>query len=253
MTAPVRGADRAIMVFEAFEEMKREASLREVAEYCGLPVSSCHAIVQTLLQRGYLYTVGKRKELYPSRRLFSLGQTLVANDPFIAHFSEQFAALRDETEETVTVAKRQGDLLLYLYTLESPHPIRYAGQPGQFRPLHSTAGGKALLSVLTPEELDNWLDSNDLEVRTPNTIIDRDRLKENIEEEKKKGYFVQSGEQVAGGEAVAVPISLLSDTIVVAVAGPIERMVPKRSQVGKCLISLKKEIEASIARPEGRR
>ncbi len=57
--------------------LKRQLTLREIANHCDLPVSSCHAVVQTLLQRGYLYTLGGRKELYPNRRLLSLAQAIV--------------------------------------------------------------------------------------------------------------------------------------------------------------------------------
>src|SRR6185436_9912111 len=115
MNAPVRSADRAVMIFEAFGAAKRQLTLREIAAHCDLPVSSCHALVQTLLQRGYLYTFGRRKELYPNRRLLGLAQTIVDNDPFIARFSADLEALRDECQETVTVGKRQGDVLQYIY------------------------------------------------------------------------------------------------------------------------------------------
>lgn len=237
------------MILEAFEAMQRPASLRELADFCDLPVSSCHAVVQTLLQRGYLYTVGRRKELYPNRRIFSLARTIVEHDPFLARFAEQLEALRDETGETVAVAKRQGDVFVYLYTLPCPRPIGYAAKPGDFRPLHSTASGKALLSVLMPEEMERWLTANPLKATTTKTITSKQRLVRDIEAGRQRGYFFGAGEYTEDADAVAVPVLLPLDVVAVSIAGPIHRMKPMMESFGKRLVMIKKEMESAGSPP----
>ncbi len=245
-TTSVRGADRALMIFEAFESMKRQLSLREIATHCDLPVSSCHALLQTLLQRGYLYTLGKRKELYPNSRIFQLAQTIVENDPFIARFSGKLEALRDECEETVTVAKRQGKVLQYILTLDCPKAIRYAAKPGDFRPMHSTAGGKALLSMMSEQEVAAWLKAAPLTPITQTTITSRERLLKDIETGRRRGYFLASGEHADDLDVVAVPVQIHNDVIAISVAGPTQRMRPSIERFASRLLSLKREFEATI-------
>lgn len=244
MNISVRGADRALMIFEAFESAKRQLTLREIAGLCNLPVSSCHALVKTLLHRGYLYTLGRRKELYPNRRILSLAQVIVENDPFLARFVPDLEALRDQCGETVTIGKRQDDVLQYVYTLECPHPIRYAGKPGEFRPLHSTASGKALLSTLPERELDAWLDANPLRAITPKTITSRKKLVKDIDAGRSRGYFIASGEHAQDAYVIAVPVALHNDVIAVALAGPTYRMRPSSTKFAARLRALKRRLEA---------
>jgi DNA-binding IclR family transcriptional regulator len=236
------------MIFEAFEAMKRQLTLREIAAHCDLPVSSCHALVQTLLQRGYLYTLGRRKELYPNRRILSLAQTIVDNDPFIARFSADLEAMRDACQETVTVGKRQGDVLQYIYTLDCPQAIRYAAKPGDSRPLHSTATGKALLSVLPQEELDEWLRTASLKAITSKTITSRQRLLKDIEAGRARGYFIGAGEQSEDLDVVSVPVFLNNDVIGIAIAGPSYRVKPAMAKLAGRLLALKKRLEGAVAR-----
>lgn len=246
MNGPVRSADRALMIFEAFAESKRQMNLREIAAACDLPISSCHALVQTLLQRGYLYALGRRKELYPNRRILKLARTIVDHDPFLARFSSDLEALRDECNETVTVAKRQGDELQYIYTLECERPIRYASQPGDFRPLHSTAGGKALLSALSEEELDAWLERSQLEATTSKTITNARRLRQAINSGRKLGYFLGCGEYADDLDAIAVPIQLHEDVICVSLVGPSQRMRPLLPRLSARLLRLKEKLENTM-------
>lgn len=92
-----RSADRTLAILEAFEELRRPLTLRELGEYCDIPVSTCHALVHTLLARGYLYQTGRRKDLYPTRRLLSLASTIVAHDPFLERMAPMLEQLRADT------------------------------------------------------------------------------------------------------------------------------------------------------------
>ncbi|MSP98229.1 MAG: IclR family transcriptional regulator [Betaproteobacteria bacterium] len=219
-------------------------TLREIATHCDLPVSSCHALIQTLLQRGYLYTLGRRKELYPNRRILSLAQTIAGHDPFLARISGELEALRDQCGETVTVGKRQGDVLQYIYALDTPRAIRYSARLGDFRPLHSTASGKALLSVMGKEELGRWFDENLLKAITPKTITSRQKLLKNIEAGRSRGYFLAFGEHAEDLDVVSVPIMLHNDVVVVSLAGPSNRMRPAIEKFASRLLALKKKLES---------
>ncbi len=246
MNATVRSADRALMIFEAFEAAKCQLTLRDLATRCDLPVSSCHGLVQTLLQRGYLYSIGGRKELYPNSRIYSLAKTIVENDPFISRFSADLEALRNETNETVTVGKRHGDGLRYIYTLDSLRPVRYAAKPGDIRALHSTANGKAILSMMSSEEFGQWVDARVLEPMTPRTITTKEGLFQDLEQGRERGYFIAAGEYSTDLDAIAVPVELHNDFITISLAGPTQRVAPLLSDFAQRLLAIKQKLEASI-------
>ena len=146
----VRTAVRTLGIFEAFEAEHRPMPLSRLAEQVGIPVSTCHGLIGTLMNRGYLYSVAHTREFYPTRRLLDIAETIVAHDPFLERIRAPLTQLRDRTGETVIVGKRQGDQVLYLDVIEGLHTVRYTARPGEYKPLHSSSIGKALLERSLP-------------------------------------------------------------------------------------------------------
>ncbi len=97
----VRTADRTLAIFEAFEAACRPMLLSELAQRARVPVSSCHGLVQTLLERGYLYSLGRRKDIYPTRRLLDVAQRIVRHDPLLERIEPVLHELRDRTRAVI--------------------------------------------------------------------------------------------------------------------------------------------------------
>ncbi|MFZ5510609.1 MAG: IclR family transcriptional regulator [Pseudomonadota bacterium] len=244
----VRTADRTLGIFEAFEATRRPMPLNELAQQAGVPVSSCHGLVQTLLERGYLYWVSRRKDIYPTRRLLDVAQTIVRHDPFLERMEPFLHELRDRTEETVILGKRQGDSVLYLEVVPGRHTIRYTANPGERKPLHSSSIGKLMLGSLPGQELDRWLASHRLTAITANTIVDPERLRADLEESRRRGYFMTQGENVADVTAVAVPLRINEEILGLAVAGPTHRMAARCPEHAERLLEARHAIEEVFRR-----
>jgi len=221
-----KSADRTLAILEAFEESKRPLTLRELAERCEIPVSTCHALVHTLLSKVYLYQSSRRKDLYPTRRILDLAAAIVAHDPLLERMAPTLAGLRAATRETVIVGKRQREHVLYLEVLESPQTIRYSSRAGELKPLHSTCIGKVMLAALPPAEFDTWRRTGALPKVTGNTITSHGRLRKDLAEGQRLGYFTTRGENVADVTAIAVPVLVNAELLGLAVAGPSHRMEP---------------------------
>lgn len=243
---PQGAAVRTLDVFEMFGVARRPLSLSEIARAIGAPASSCHLLLRSLLGRGYLYSLGRRKLYYPTRRLYEVAQGIAAHDALIEELRPALAGLRDRSGETVILGKRQEDAVLYLEVLESPNTVRYTARPGEYKPLHSSAIGKALLGALPPEELDRWLDSHPLPRVTSNTLTSAAQLKANLQQGRRRGYFVTRGENVADVMAVASPLALANDVFGIAIAGPRHRMEPAAARHAELLLATVKRIAREL-------
>lgn len=239
----VRSADRTLGIFEAFEAERRPMLLSRLAEQVGIPVSSCHGLVGTLVQRGYLYSMARTREIYPTRRLFDVAQTILAHDPFLERIRPLLTDLRDRTRETVIVGKRQGEAVLYLDVVDGLHTVRYTARPGEYKPLHSSSIGKALLGSLAPDTLREWLDKRSLPPITEHTLSDGERLTTDLTASRKRGYYVTRGENVADVTAVAIPMLLRDERLGIAVAGPSHRMARREAEIGSLLIEMQHLLE----------
>ena len=222
--ADATSAERVFAILEMFERERRPLSLKELSEYCRIPLSTCHSLVHTLLDRSYLYQTGRRKDLYPTRRLYDIGATIVANDMILQRLEPTLEKLRSQTQETVILGKRQKDNVIYLEVLESPQTIRYSANVGDMKPLHSTCIGKTALGSLRPQELRDWLEGQTLPKVTDSTITSYARLMDALEEGRRLGYYTTRGENVVDVTAIAVGVRVNSELLGMAVAGPSHRM-----------------------------
>src|SRR5574340_1043469 len=105
MAAAVRGTDRTLDIFETFARVRTPLSLKQLTNEVRIPASTCHGIAQTLLQRGYLYLLSQRKQLYPTRRIWTLANSIVSCDPLVERVRPAAEWLRDQTGETILVGE----------------------------------------------------------------------------------------------------------------------------------------------------
>jgi DNA-binding IclR family transcriptional regulator len=227
--------ERAFAILETFERERRPLSMKELADYCRIPASTCHSLVHTLLKRAYLYQTGRRKDLYPTRRIYDLGATIIAHDAVLQRLEPVMQELREITRETVILGKRQKDNIVYLSVLEGPEVIRYAARAGDTKPLHSTCIGKALLSAMTEQEVHVLLKAPPLPRVTASTITTIYALLADIAVGRQRGYFVTRGENVPDVTAMAVPIAINNEFYGLAVAGPTHRMDVRETDIHAAL------------------
>lgn len=224
MNEGVKTAVRTIGLFEAFSRRKGPMTLTQLAESLSAPISSCHGLVRTLSARGYLYTSERHRAIYPTKRLLELANVIALHDPVLEDVAPVLTNLRDQTNETVLIGRRQGDAILYLDVFEGGQTLRYSAGAGDIKPLHSSAIGKAFLGLLPRAERTALIARLALETRTENTITEREALEADLTASLARGYFVTRGENVADVMAIAATATVRGETLGIAIAGPLTRM-----------------------------
>lgn len=234
---PVKTAARTLDVFEVFAHAKGPLTLTELSARLGSPISSCHALVRTLQARGYVYILDERKRVYPTKRLLAIAQRIALNDPVLERIGPVLETLQHASGETVILGKRQGMSITYLDVLQGRQTIRYAASPGDTKPLHSSAIGKAMLGALPESELDRLVKRLALPAITPNTIATAAALAEDIKAGQARGWFLTRGENVSEVMALAIARNVGDEWYGVAVAGPLERLAANKDAVVAALLN----------------
>lgn len=232
----MKTAGLTLEIFEAFAAAKKPLSLSELARLVDSPVSSCHGLLQNLQKSGYVYAFDLRRQYYPTRRLFDIGAEIAVHDPIVDRITPILERLRAKTAETILLGRLQINQIVYLNVRESPQTIRYTATAGAIKPLLSSAIGKAFLGEMLDEELSVFLHTAEHIQVTSSTIVDPTQLLADIQRSRKRGYFVTRGENVPDVLAVARTCKMGSETIGIAVAGPIHRMEEKVNRIGEALI-----------------
>lgn len=246
----VKTATRVLDVFNLFAEVQQPMIYSEISRRLDIPLSSCHALLKTMVAMGYLYAPGIRTGYYPTQRLLHVAQAICSMDPLISLFTPLLVELRDLTGETAVLAKLANDQVVYLNVVESNQTIRYSHQPGGFKLLHATASGKALLSVLTPGERKKLLDQHkEWELVTETTLASRAALEEDVEEGLKRGWQRSYGENVEDVMAVASGFKLHEEAFCFVIAGPLSRVQRNEAAAAKALETIQAKVPQVLQIP----
>ncbi|MFQ5935667.1 MAG: IclR family transcriptional regulator [Acidiferrobacterales bacterium] len=230
-----RTAARTLDVFEAFSASREPLSMSELSRAISIPVSSCHALVKTLQARGYIYVTGSRRRLYPTKQILNIARAIAEHDPLLERVLPVLSRVRDDTGETVILGKQQNDAVVYLEVIEGLQTVRNTARAGEYKPLHSSAIGKALLSRLDGKTLVDILRTRKLPAITSATITDPKRLRADLRIGQKRGYFLTRGENVPDVMAIAIHVVVGEEPLGIAVAGPLQRMEANHSRYADCL------------------
>lgn len=222
MTVPA--ASRVLDVIEAFSKRRRPMTVAMLAKILALPASSCHGLVKTLEDRGYLTNLKDQGGYYFTKRLEQHALRIAGFTPLPGWVLPALEQIRDEAEETTLLAKLSGVSAVYVEILESPQSIRYIAQVDDLRPLYASAAGKSLLGAMTMDEREAMLARIPLLKRNSNTIVTREALDADLAESIQRGWFLTRGEFILDVTAVGAPVTLGDETYAVVIAGPSARM-----------------------------
>ena len=108
--------------------------------------------------------------------------------------------------QTVSLSVLDGMHVIYVDRVRNHEPVGVVLGLGSRIPAQCASLGKAILAFLPPDELDARLDKSDLSPCTPNSIIDRAALKDDLASVRALGYSVNDQEWVLGLRSTGAPI-----------------------------------------------
>lgn len=223
----VQSVDRALDVLEALAQAEQPIGVGEVADLTGLPQGTVHRLLQSLQQRGYVRREASRK--------YSVGTAAVrladaAQRSLARGARPHLAELVSLCGETANLAVLEGDDVVYVAQVSSPHTLRMFAEVGRHVPPHSTAVGKVLLAAMPRERALAVLERTGLPARTPATITDPVAFASELDLVASRGWAGDEEEQESGVRCVAVPVEGPGPTLAaLSLSGPAERFLGGRT------------------------
>ncbi len=222
MTVPA--AARTLDLIEAFARERRPMTVSALAKATGMPVSSCHGLIKTLQDRGYLLEVAAQGGYYFTKALAHRATEIGAYDPLPSWVVPALSAIRDRCNETVLLAKLVDSVAVYVEVLESARSVRYIAKVGDRRPLYASAVGKTLLASLPEDRRAAIIDSLRYVKRSTRTLASKAAVISDLRKGLARGWFMTRGEYLEDVTAVAVPVMLGGEHFACGIAGPSSRM-----------------------------
>ncbi|MFV2043475.1 MAG: IclR family transcriptional regulator [Anaerolineales bacterium] len=201
----LKTVDRALQVLLQFDEAHPVWSADELAAVLGLHRSIIYRILATLEHSRFVTQNGKRGMFRLGPSLVSLGNVVLSGIDLRQVAAPRMADVVRETGETAFLTVLSGDESVCIDKVESPIPIRVTLTIGSRHPLHAGASNKILLAYLPKAQIETYI-AEGLNPITPNTIVEADLLKKDLEEIRRKGFAFSIGELTPGMAAIGAPI-----------------------------------------------
>jgi IclR family acetate operon transcriptional repressor len=242
----VQSLGRAFDLLEHLADAGGSATLSQLASSSGLPLPTIHRLMRSLVGSGYVrQEVSRRYALGP--RLIRLGES--ASQMLGSWAIPYLSGLVDRIGETANGAILEGDSVVYVAQVPSPHSVRMFTEVGRRVMPHSTGVGKALLSTLSDDDVLALVGRTGMPAQTPKTITRPDRLLAELQAIRDRGFAVDEGEQEVGVRCVAVAVVDAPVRAAISVSGPDSRLTLDRvHEIAPILAEASRALVADLQR-----
>ncbi len=225
-TGSIQSVRRAMNLLELLAD-NEELGVTELGRRLGVHKATASRLVSTLAERGLVERNPATEKYRLGFGVIHLAGAALAGLDLVRQARPVLEELAERTRETVNLAVLDGDAVLHLDQISGKHTVVSVSWVGRRTPLHCTSNGKVLLAYGDEPTRERLL-ALPLERRTPNTIVDPERLRALLVEVRTRGYAQTVEELEEGLNAVAAPVHAASGEVVaaVSVSGPAFRLRP---------------------------
>ena len=221
----INSIKRAIQILNLYRDGERYIGITEMARRLDLSKTTVFRVVRSLEAEGWLVQSSDSSKYGLGFEILAVASSLYRRYDWRDIVLEVMTDLKNVVDETVILSAYAVDAGICIEKVDCAEQIKLASERGQIIPLHAGATGKTLLANLPKEERKRIL-QKELVRYTDRTLVDPEKLWEELDQIQKQGYAVTTGESNEGAMAIGVPIFDREGKLLygLSVAGPLERM-----------------------------
>lgn len=209
---------RAFRMLECIAQQSDGKTMSELMRDTALPKQTVHRILEQLLLAGLVVKYPGDRRYQLGRRIEDFAVSALMTSPSQRERHAILQALVDDLGETCNITALAGSDIVYLDRVEAAWPLRAILTPGSHVPLHATASGKLLLSLLPKPQRERLLNILPMRPVTGKTHTARGALEQELVRTRRERIGINQEEHLQGLIAVAVPVMLTKEKACAAVA-----------------------------------
>ena len=226
----INSIDRTLQMLQLFSPEKPEWGISEISKELNLYKSCIHNTFFTLLNRGFVVQNPSNGKYRLSIKFFELGSIVFGDidlrkiaHPYLEEISQEF-------NETVHMGILSDGDVISVEQEKSHQSLHHQIVIGKRAPLHCTGVGKAIMAFLDKEEIEKVIQKKGLKRFTENTIVDFNKLQDELKEIVNQGYAIDNMEHELGVRCIAAPIRNYQGKVnaSLSVSGPAFRIKGER-------------------------
>jgi IclR family transcriptional regulator, KDG regulon repressor len=250
----MKSLKKALNILGLLLENGNEMALGEISRITGINKSTTSKIAADLVEYGYLKQQEKRGKYSLGTIYFKYVGTIKSKLQLRSIVFPYVEKLSQQLHESVIVAFGNRPENMFLESFhEISRPVNtlrvIPSDEGSAMPLYCTCLGKMYLAHMTVEEQNRYLNRNDRQRHTPNTLIDAEEIKQHILTVRQEGVSFDDEEHSLGVRGVAAAIIDGEDKLAgcISILAPSVRLTRARMRkmvpnIKACAVGISREI-----------
>lgn len=241
---------RTTQLLNVLAAAEKPLSLAAVTERLGLPKSSVHGLCATLVEAGYAMRF-QDGTYHLGVRVMDLAHGFLARTDLTMEFVKILEESKPLPEESIVLSVLDGADVVYIGCRNGTRAFGFNFRFGMRLPANCAASGKALLSTLPPERIEELVRSNAFCRLTNNSITKLKPLMVELNKVREQGYAMDDEETRPGMVCFGAPVfSTSSRDAIAAVGVSMSKAIVDQVQ-SDYVIGVIKEIAATLSRRLG--
>ncbi len=204
-TQPISAVVTTLSIVEAMAEYGAPIGVSELAKLVNTAKPRTYRHLRTLLGKRYVTQDADTDKYFLTLKFLHLGQTVATNMSFMNEAQREMPKLRDKANLSVSIGQAEEHGVRILDILRHRSTIEITTPPGTLLDFHSSAQGKIVLAFGSSVLLNQQFGKT-LEQRTDHTLVEKQALRAEVEQVRKRGWAVAPEEAMIGINALAAPI-----------------------------------------------
>lgn len=248
---PSRGTsiEKALSLLAIFAEKPGPRSLSELSKRSGMNRTTVYRDLTAFEAAGLVARDELTKTYSVGPLAFRLGNAYLAGNNYEERLLVLLERIAEEVRESVGLARREGNSVMSIYSVESRQPVKMNDKPGELYPMNRGTYGKCLMAYHDGETVRSLLKDAHFEKITPNTLTRPEDILEEYRKIRENGYVLSIEETAPLIIGVGVPIRDSAGGVrnVVAVSFlKREDFLERIERIKSVLLRFKPEIEACL-------
>jgi DNA-binding IclR family transcriptional regulator len=254
MTAKLDGnmtsLEKALYLLFLFAEEPYEYTVPELVEMTGLNRTTIYRNIVTLEESGLLIRNERGKSYKLGPMAYHMGSVYLQNANYEENILNILESIAKESRESVGLARREGNRVVSIYSVEIHQPVKMNDKPGEFYPMNTGTYGKCLMAYHDQKTVGKLFDQYaPFEKLSKNTITDKADLLEEYRKIREDGFVTSIEESFPLVIGIGIPLTGSTGDVrnVVSISFfKEENYLEKMEALKDLLFRYKKELEKYI-------
>ncbi|MBV1758285.1 MAG: IclR family transcriptional regulator [Dethiosulfatibacter sp.] len=205
--------DHAMEVLKVLSTTPYQYKISELEAKLNLGRTSISRILLTLEKNNMVIRNSETKKYKIGPFAYHLGNVYLENDNYESRVLDILAELSNRLKVSAGLAKRDGDEVISIFSVENYKPFKINYVPGTFFPINRGCYGKCLMAYYDREKAKKLINSQSFEKICENTITDHKELLKEYDRIKQQGFVVSVNETFPLAVGVGIPIASKDGTV----------------------------------------